>query len=228
MRRFVPGELVVIREVLRGLVWTIRPVTVLEDSDIQFVSWLAPGTVTDYPIGVEHGETCLAMWESGQWERGPRPWRAPGLLRIAPRGQPFEVFAPLTPENGVLSWYVNFQRPLVRTSLGFDTMDEVLDLVVSRDCDAWERKDVDELEFAVTRGFFTRDDARRITRSCADVEERLARGDVPWDRRWSSWRPGSLPTRDPGGVDGAQRLDAGAPSATPRTGETAKNSSRTQ
>jgi len=88
-------------------------------------------------------------------------------------------------------WYVNFQQPLRRTPLGFDTMDEILDLVVSPDCRTWERKDVDEVELAFDMGFLSDSDAKRIEGNCRAVEESLARGDVPWDRSWGTWRPDS-------------------------------------
>jgi predicted RNA-binding protein associated with RNAse of E/G family len=102
------------------------------------------------------------------------------MLRIAPIGAPFEVFAPMTREDGVQSWYVNFERPLQRTAQGFDTMDEILDLVVARDFSTWARKDTDELELAVSMGFLPLVDAERIDESCRAVESRLQRGDVPW------------------------------------------------
>jgi predicted RNA-binding protein associated with RNAse of E/G family len=94
-------------------------------------------------------------------------------------------------DGGVQWWYVNFQRPLRRTTLGFDTMDEMLDLVVSPDCREWQRKDADEMELAVDMGFLSRSDAQRIERNCHAVEKSLARGDVPWNRTWATWRPDS-------------------------------------
>ena len=188
IRHFQKGERVVIREVLNDKVWTVRPVTILEDGDTQVVSWLAPGTFIDYPVGVEHGEKCLSMWLSGEWELYAKEFTPPGVLRIAPSGAPFEVFAPLSLEGGVASWYVNFQRPLERTPLGFDTMDEILDLVVSTDCSEWERKDADELDLAVTMGYLSLFDAERIDAACRFVESCLSRGEVPWDRSWSTWR----------------------------------------
>jgi len=60
-RRFLPGERIVIRGVLRGKVWTVRPVIVIEDTEEQLVSYLAPGTLIDYPVDVEHGERCFSM-----------------------------------------------------------------------------------------------------------------------------------------------------------------------
>lgn len=128
------------------------------------------------------------MWLSGEWELSEKEFHAPGMLRIAPANAPFEVFAPTTLEDGIQSWYVNFERPLRRTRRGFDTMDEILDLVVSRDFSSWTRKDTDELELAVTMGFFSPRDRQRIEQSCSDVESSLARGDVPWPHEWATWR----------------------------------------
>ncbi len=190
LRRFQAGETVAIREVLHGKVWTRRPVQVVEDSDEQFVSYLAPGTLIDYPIGVQHGETCFAMWLSGEWDLLHKEFQAPGMLRIAPVGQPFEIFGWSGEERGVTSWYVNFQQPLRRTPSGFDTMDETLDLIVSADCTTWSRRDEDELELAVAMGVYTRADARRLYEICATVEAALGQGLPPWDvARWGNWSP---------------------------------------
>lgn len=191
-RRFLPGERIEIREVLNGKVWTIRPVTVIEDSEDQFVSYLSPGTLIDYPVDVEHGEKCFTMWLSGEWELDKKEFHAPGMLRIAPRGSPFEVLATVTPTEGVASWYVNFQEPLRRQPHGFDTMDETLDLIVSWDFTSWHRRDEDELELAVAMGFYDPEDAERLLNTCSMVEEQLANGVVPWDRSWYDWSPAYL------------------------------------
>lgn len=110
-------------------------------------------------------------------------------VRIAPTGQPFEVFAPVTPELGVTSWYVNFQQPLVRTLQGFDTMDETLDLLVAADFSSWERKDGDELQLALEMGVYDQPETQRILDSCVAVENALERGEILWDRSWRDWRP---------------------------------------
>ena len=189
MRRFEPGETVVIREVLNGHVWTVRPVTVIEDSPTHFISWLAPGTLIDYPVGVEHGEKCFRMWLSNEWMLEPKEFLPPGMLRIARFNAPYEVFATMGPKGGVASWYVNFQRPIVRTTIGFDTMDEILDLEVRGDFSSWSRKDVDELELAIRMGFIDNATGARLLDACSAVEESLNRGIVPWDMRWANWTP---------------------------------------
>lgn len=194
-RIFQPGERIAIREVLRGKVWTSRPVTVVRDSAEQFVSFLEPGTVIDYPVDVSHGRVTFSKWISGEWELAGREFQPPGMLRIAPVRQPFEVFAPVDPERGVTSWYVNFQQPLVRTPLGFDTMDETLDLEVAADLSSWSRKDEHELALAVAMGFYTERDARRIREACESVERALSAGQMPWDSSWSDWRPSLVQRR---------------------------------
>ncbi|MBT2517166.1 DUF402 domain-containing protein [Streptomyces sp. ISL-90] len=189
LRNFEPGERIAIREVVRGRVWTSRPVVVVQDTTEQFVSYLAAGTVIDYPVGVQHGLGTFSMWLSGEWEIGDKEFHAPGTLRVAPVGQPFEVFTPVTAEHGVSAWYVNFQQPLFRTPQGFDTLDETLDLIVAADFSSWERKDEDELELAIEMGVYDEREARRILDACDAVEDALSRGDIPWDRTWSDWRP---------------------------------------
>ena len=186
---FEVGSSIVIREVLHGKVWTSRPVTVIEDSPRQFVSWLAPGTIIDYPMNIEHGATCFKAWQSREWEVSSKEFVAPGMLRIAPSDAPFEVFAPVDLEEGVLSWYVNFEQPLVRTSVGFDTMDETLDLLVTRDLSNWERKDDDELDLALTMDVITVITAARVRHACSMVEAALSRGEAPWDTTWATWTP---------------------------------------
>ncbi len=54
LRRFKPGERIEIRELLHGRVWTLRPVTVVEDGTEHVLTWLAPGTVTNYRCNRVH------------------------------------------------------------------------------------------------------------------------------------------------------------------------------
>jgi predicted RNA-binding protein associated with RNAse of E/G family len=65
-------------------------------------------------------------------------------------------------EHRLLPWYVNFQRPLRRTSIGFDTFDFFLDLLVEPDVSAWSWKDQHEYEHARRLGVVTEDDHRAV------------------------------------------------------------------
>ena len=54
-----------------------------------------------------------------------------------------------------LLWYVNLEDPLVRTDVGFDYKDRLLDIEIAPDLSGWKWKDEDELEEAVARGIVT-------------------------------------------------------------------------
>ena len=186
---FSTGDSIFMREILNGKVWTSRPVTVVVDNENQTVTWLAPGTLIDYPIDVEHGEICFNMWLSGKWSLEKREFKSPGLLRIAPANANFEIFASVPEEGGVQSGYVNFQRPLKRLVDGFATMDETLDLIVDKDLENWVRRDEDELELALKMGVYTEDEVSRILGNCIEVESKLSLGEIPWDISWNNWIP---------------------------------------
>jgi hypothetical protein len=81
-------------------------------------------------------------------------------------------------------WYVNFERPLrPRTPVGFDYIDQALDLVCYPD-GRWELLDEDELEEALERGVLTEDDAAEAH---ADAERIVAAW--PFPTGWEDWRP---------------------------------------
>jgi hypothetical protein len=59
-------------------------------------------------------------------------------------------------------WYINLQEPIRRTEIGFDTMDNMLDIVISPDMKEWRWKDNDEFEEAKKAGFYSSEKAREI------------------------------------------------------------------
>ena len=59
-------------------------------------------------------------------------------------------------------WYINLQEPVRRTSIGIDTLDNILDIVVSPDMTQWNWKDTDEFEEAQKLGLYSKEKARQI------------------------------------------------------------------
>jgi hypothetical protein len=106
-----------------------------------------------------------------------QPWRPPGLLTLT---RPGAAHSTSLLEEG---WYVNLQEPLRRTSLGFDTRDQLLDLVRSRD-GRWRWKDEHELEQAVREGYVPTDEAAAIRAE----GERVIAAD-PFPTGWEGWEP---------------------------------------
>lgn len=125
----------------------------------------------------------------GTWDgsRVTTQWEGPPVVRLHPTGRPYAVIRTwLRDDERFAGWYVNLEQPWVRTSVGFDSRDDVLDVIVSDDLRDWRLKDDDELDFAVEVGTLTSDDARAIRRAAE-----LAIDDVV-ERRWpfdeEAWR----------------------------------------
>jgi hypothetical protein len=191
--RFRPGETVVVREVVDGLVWTERPVTVVVDEPDRVVLYQAPGSVTREPIDRSQRSDYLRIMAGRCWTLRDRAWHPPGLLRIGRVGQPFEVWRMSTPdERGVACWYINLQEPLRRTADGFETLDHVLDIVVAPDLSWWRWKDEDELLAAVDHGVIDAKEAAAIRATGESVVAAIERGEPPWDLTWATWQPPDL------------------------------------
>jgi hypothetical protein len=185
MERFHPGDPIVLRELWRGRVFEARPMVVVQDDPEQTALFLPPGVRCGVPIG-----------EDGSALRLPdRPWR----LEIRPRGaQPVLSFAwPDTPyavllwvaEDQRRVWYVNLEEPIVRTPLGFDTVDHALDVVIELDRSYWRWKDEDELAHAVRAGLFSVEEADEFRRWGERAVERVLARKPPFDFDWTRWTP---------------------------------------
>jgi hypothetical protein len=200
MRRWSPGDAVVVREIWRGEVFAARPAIVVRDEPEQTMLLVPGGVACGVPVGEDGLELRLPdrPWRLEVRERGPNP-----ILSFAWPDTPYAVLR-WTTEEGTPVWYVNLQDPLRRTSIGFDTVDHALDLIVQLD-GTWSWKDEGELAEAVERGLFTSEDARRFR---ADGERAVARildREPPFDHDWSTWHP------DPSWPDPTLPRDWGRP-----------------
>jgi hypothetical protein len=183
---FAPGDGAAVIEVLRGKVWTVRPVTVIEDTADEIVLWLAAGTTTRYPTGAQHGTHTVQHWITGDWELIDRDWEGPGVLRLSRPRDPFDVWV----WPGETSpWYVNLQEPLRRIRAGFATMDHVLDILVARDLSSWQWKDEEEFDYAQQVGFLTPIRAAEIRDVGLAIVKAVEAGKPPWDPSWAKWSP---------------------------------------
>jgi hypothetical protein len=85
-------------------------------------------------------------------------------------------------------WYVNLQEPIRRTRLGFDYMDQTLDIVIEPDL-SWHWKDEHEIDGALATGFLTPEQARAIRAEGERVIERLEARAAPFSDGWEQWHP---------------------------------------
>ena len=85
-------------------------------------------------------------------------------------------------------WKVDLSAPFRRTALGFDVIDEVLDIVVRPDR-SYYWKDEDLMARFIDLGIYTPDEARNLRRAGEAVIERIESQQSPFDDEWINWFP---------------------------------------
>ena len=117
-------------------------------------------------------------------------WPAGHVTAHDPPGAPYSVLAFWDNEGHSLSrWYINLEEPLHRTSLGFDYLDNLLDIVVAPDLSSWHWKDEDELQQAVEVGLITDQRAGEIRADGQRALDFLLSGKSAI-LAWKDWEPG--------------------------------------
>jgi uncharacterized protein DUF402 len=194
---FASGDTVIQRDILHGRVWYAQPHRVLRDtgdelllaywpgivslSPTSWTEWLRTGDDAPRKRGIP--ELVDGTWELEKWE-----WRDTGRLSWHGVDDGFSVHRYFDTTGTPLNWYVNFERPSVRTLNGLDGLDLLVDLIAAPDLSSWSWKDEDE--YALARGLGLIDDAedRRVRaarrRAVAMIE---ARGG-PFAEEWAFWR----------------------------------------
>jgi predicted RNA-binding protein associated with RNAse of E/G family len=160
------------RDVHRGRVWRAQACRVVEDSPETIALWVPAGSPAKVPAD------GLRI-PGDDWELVDT---APSLhqLFVARPGRAHSIHVHWDATGGFDHWYVNFEQPLQRSPVGFDTFDEKLDLIVQPD-GGYRWKDEDELEHAAALGLL---DAEAVRAEAARVLE-----EWPFPTGWEDWRP---------------------------------------
>lgn len=181
-----PGDVVAIREVWDGQVFEARPAFVVHDLPMQTSLFVPPFV-----------RCAAATDDAGVELRFPdRPWH----LRVRERGDfgvlsfawpetPYAVLLLFEPDGSPRNWYVNLQTPLVRTAIGFDTVDHLLDVLIPLDRSSWTWKDEDELAEGIALGLFSEEDAAWFRYWGERAVEHVLLRLPPFDEPWEDWRP---------------------------------------
>jgi predicted RNA-binding protein associated with RNAse of E/G family len=184
LRRFDPGSVVVRRHIWFGRVANSKALTVIEDSEDIVAMSLVPGTVFKIATPRTDRMGHLQRLASRTWELLDDQWRETRVLILARPGDAYSIWAFWTHStNEFRAWYVNFEDPLRRSPMGFDTRDLFLDIVVPSG-ERWHWKDEDELEEAVRIDLITPDEAAAVRATAAHVIDLIEGGDA-W---WTAWR----------------------------------------
>jgi predicted RNA-binding protein associated with RNAse of E/G family len=187
-RYWSPGDQIVYREVWRGKVWTARPVTVVQDAPDLVVLYLCSGTRWKLPAGNrdEYRDALL----TGEWQLRDVTYMWGDTLFLIRPGEAHAVHVMWRHETREFSgWYINLQEPLRRTAIGFDFMDQELDIVVKPDLSGWVWKDEEEFQKDVETGLTTPGQAREIRAEAGLVLERVRAKASPFSDGWETWHP---------------------------------------
>ena len=178
------GDVVVRREVWRGRPWLAHPLYVVEDREDLLVLYQPEGS----PWGFGAGDDWPTV-DGRHPYAGRTAWVGEGPLGLHVPGDPFAVWAYWGgPDRTFLGWYVNIQAPFQRTSIGIDSLDLELDLLVSPDLEV-ALKDEEHVDQSASLGRFTVDDAAAIHDVGARVKAQIQEDGAWWDEGWSTWTP---------------------------------------
>jgi len=183
-----PGDQIVYREVWRGKVWTARPVTVVQDAPDLVVLYLCSGTRWKIPGGSRSQFGHLLR--TGDWQLIDITYMWGDTLFLIRPGEAHAVHVMWRHETREFSgWYINLQEPLRRTAIGFDHMDQELDIVVKPDLSGWVWKDEEEFQKDVETGLISPGQAHEIRAEAERVLERVRAKASPFGDGWEAWHP---------------------------------------
>lgn len=165
---------------------TAVPMRVIADAPARTVLYQAPDTVfrgARTPTGTKIRD------RSAEWVSMDLVWAGGSLIRLIEPCAWQCVDVEFDAAGNFIGWYVNFQEPVRRTALGFDTVDLVLDLVVAADS-TWSLKDEDDFERAASVGQLQQRTAEQV-RAAAERMISVVEGSGPpfSEKYWLSWRP---------------------------------------
>ena len=188
-----PGDAVLLRYVHGGRVSRVLPVTVVADIAEYVALFVAAGSPMKTRCGPDGApiqrDLPYAVRFSLPWRLCDGVWEGNGVLMLTPAGAGYSFWAVWDERWRFEGWYVNVQEPLRRTELGFDTADNVLDVVIEPDLLSWRWKDEHELEVAVRVGRFTPDEAKAVREEARSAVRTLEDRAWPFVDDWSTWRP---------------------------------------
>jgi hypothetical protein len=120
----------------------------------------------------------------------PDRWKKTDVLSLTQPGAAHSVeLMWYTGTTRLDCWYVHLQEPRRRSAVGFDTKDQLLDIVISPDKSTWRWKDEDEFDEAVALGLYSPAEAAAIRAEGERVIGLLKNNQPPFCDGWDTWSP---------------------------------------
>jgi protein associated with RNAse G/E len=185
---------------LRGM-YDSRPVyvqslRVVKDTPEETALLIWPGAECVAPSGyIYHGhEWNLVRWQetlNNTLQLEKYSWHTNRfLILLEPEKFYSTIYIWEAASDKFVCYYINFQLPFRRTSLGFDTLDLDLDIVIESSLN-WQWKDKHEYQDGISAGGIKPEWIRQIELAQNEVFARIEKQAYPLDASWLNWRPDS-------------------------------------
>ena len=180
------GDVIVLRGVWREKLWWASPVIIVQDTPGLISMYWQAGTPNMVPVTRPTPHDLL----SKEIRLVPHKWTETDVLMLVTPGSSHAVYVMWEAgKRKVRCWYIDLQEPLRRTTIGFDTMDHLLDIVISADQSSWHWKDEAEFEEAVALGVYSPAEARSIRTEGERVIALFQTRQAPFCGGWEKWLP---------------------------------------
>ena len=189
--RWDTGTVVLWRSVQDGLVTEAQPRRVVRDEHDLVALYLCPGTRWQKRKGRPGGPRGRQIMP-GSWTEAfdDVAWTRNHLLSLYRPGSAHSVGLFWGAADGAfIGWHVNLEAPWRRTSIGFDSRDHILDLIVAPDLSAWQWKDADEFAWAQEIGLIAPAEAAAIQAEAERAIGAIERRASPYSDGWEQWMP---------------------------------------
>jgi hypothetical protein len=185
--RWSPGDVILYRGIwCINIYWAIQVIIVRDDPDRIIVYWRA-GTPVKRP---SHRISPKEMVEDPKPNLIDGKWTDTDILMFATPGASHSIYAMWESSHSRFKcWYINLQEPLLRTPLGLDTTDYLLDIVVEPERTNWRWKDEDEFDEAIELGIFALEKAKEIRNEGKRVIQEIESNQSPFCDGWENWHP---------------------------------------
>jgi len=192
-KNFKPGQTVLVREIWQGKIWTARPMIVVQDNAELIALHIPPNTLWQHHYGQNGKSITIHERLKNKWILNDTIWgKTHGFLKLAIPGESYSVllFWDYT-DNKFLYWYINLEDPEIpihRTAMGFDYIDQILDVIIQSNLKDWRWDDEDELKEAIEAGIISPEKARLLYAKGEKVRDMIMSGRSIFNG-WEHWKP---------------------------------------